>query len=568
MLKKLLLVLLAVVVILGVTAALMLGRAAPPERQVFINGKILTMDASNSIASAVAVERDRIVAVGDEAAIAAYRDGAQVIDLGGKVMMPGIIDAHGHFPGTGARAIMADLNSPPIGSIEEIADIQAALQPFVDQTAPGKWVSAMGYDDTLLAEKRHPTRQELDAVSTEHPIFITHVSGHMGVANSLALEVSAIDASTPNPEGGVIVKDPASGEPTGLLEETVAQEIQVGTAADTMTPGNLIAMFNTAVHDYVSQGVTTGQSGGAMGPMYQGLAWASKLGLVPFRLEVWPFWKLLGEDVLTGEFDLTPYETPYFRGQTMKIVSDGSIQGFTGYLADPYHTPFRGDADYRGYPIFPRAELVEIVGRVHATGMQMAIHANGDAAIDDVIHAFDLAQQANPVADPRLILIHSQMARDDQLDEMKRLGITPSFFSAHTYYWGDRHRDIFMGPERARRMSPSQSALERDLMFSTHLDSPVVPMEPMRMLWATVNRISTGGEVIGERQRIPAMEALRAITINAAYQIFRDDELGSIEPGKYADLVVLDGDPLTDPAAIADIQVLRTVVGGLTVFER
>ncbi|AQA20145.1 amidohydrolase [Halioglobus japonicus] len=546
----------------------MLGRAAPPERQVFINGKILTMDASNSIASAVAVERDRIVAVGDEAAIAAYRDGAQVIDLGGKVMMPGIIDAHGHFPGTGARAIMADLNSPPIGSIEEIADIQAALQPFVDQTAPGKWVSAMGYDDTLLAEKRHPTRQELDAVSTEHPIFITHVSGHMGVANSLALEVSAIDASTPNPEGGVIVKDPASGEPTGLLEETVAQEIQVGTAADTMTPGNLIAMFNTAVHDYVSQGVTTGQSGGAMGPMYQGLAWASKLGLVPFRLEVWPFWKLLGEDVLTGEFDLTPYETPYFRGQTMKIVSDGSIQGFTGYLADPYHTPFRGDADYRGYPIFPRAELVEIVGRVHATGMQMAIHANGDAAIDDVIHAFDLAQQANPVADPRLILIHSQMARDDQLDEMKRLGITPSFFSAHTYYWGDRHRDIFMGPERARRMSPSQSALERDLMFSTHLDSPVVPMEPMRMLWATVNRISTGGEVIGERQRIPAMEALRAITINAAYQIFRDDELGSIEPGKYADLVVLDGDPLTDPAAIADIQVLRTVVGGLTVFER
>ncbi|QFU77965.1 amidohydrolase [Halioglobus maricola] len=526
------------------------------------------MDAGNSIVSAVAVEGERIVAVGDEEALAAYRDGADVIDLGGRVMMPGVIDAHGHFPGTGTRAIMADLNSPPIGTVEEIADIQALLKPFVDKVAAGKWVMAMGYDDTLLAEKRHPTREELDAVSSEHPIFIVHVSGHMGVGNSLALEMSGINADTPNPEGGVIVKDPQTGEPTGLLEETSAQEVQLSTSADIMTPGNILAMFNTAVHDYVSQGVTTGQSGGAMGPMLKGLAWASKLGFVPFRLEVWPFWQLMGEDVLSGDVDLTPYDTPYFRGQTMKIVSDGSIQGFTGYLAHPYHTPFRGDADYQGYPIFPIEDLVDIVGRVHAAGIQMAIHANGDAAIDDVIYAFDKAQRENPVADPRLILIHSQMAREDQLDEMKRLGITPSFFSAHTYYWGDRHRDIFMGPERAFRMSPSKSALDRDLMFSVHLDSPVVPMEPMRMVWATVNRVSTGGNVIGADQRIPAMDALRAITINAAYQIFREDELGSIEPGKYADLVVLDGDPLGDPMAIADIEVLRTVVGGVTVYER
>ncbi|WP_231871198.1 amidohydrolase family protein, partial [Halioglobus sp. HI00S01] len=139
----------------------------------------------------------------------------------------------------------------------------------------------------------------------------------------------------------------------------------------------------------------------------------------------------------------------------MKIVSDGRIQGLTGYLADPYNTTLRGDADYRGSPIFPREELLEMDGRAHATGMPMAIHANGDAAIDDVIHAFDLAQQANPVADPRHLRVNQNKARDDQLDEMKRLGITPSFFSAHTYYWGDRHRDIFMGPERARRMSPS-----------------------------------------------------------------------------------------------------------------
>jgi len=163
--------------------------------------------------------------------------------------------------------------------------------------------------------------------------------------------------------------------------------------------------------------------------------------------------------------------------------------------------------------------------------------------------------------------VHAQMARDDQLDAMKSLGMTPSFFSAHTYYWGDRHRRIFMGPERADRMSPTRSALDRGLRFTVHLDTPVTPMNPLLLVWSTVNRISTGGQVIGADQRIPVMQALRAVTIDAAWQNFLDRDVGSLEPGKYADLVVLDGDVL-NAADLRQVAVDSTWVGGVNIYQR
>ena len=165
------------------------------------------------------------------------------------------------------------------------------------------------------------------------------------------------------------------------------------------------------------------------------------------------------------------------------------------------------------------------------------------------------------------MLIHAQMARDDQLSRMKALGVTPSFFSAHTWYWGDRHRDIFMGPERAARMSPAKSAETIGLRYSVHLDTPVVPMEPMQLLWSTVNRISTGGAVIGEAQRVSPMSALRAMTIDAAWQVFQEGRFGSLEPGKLADMLILDGDPLTAPD-VRDLRVDETIVGGVSVYRR
>jgi predicted amidohydrolase YtcJ len=214
-----------------------------------------------------------------------------------------------------------------------------------------------------------------------------------------------------------------------------------------------------------------------------------------------------------------------------------------------------------------REKLAIQVRNAHKAGLQVAIHCNGDAAIDDALFAFELAQGDFPRSDPRHVLVHCQMAREDQLDRMKRLGVSPSFFSLHTYYWGDRHTAIFMGPDRAARMSPAKSAIDRNMRFTIHTDTPVVPMNPLLLVWAAVNRISTSGQAIGAHQRITPLQALRAITINSAWQAFQEDTLGSIEPGKCADFVILSHNPLTQPMAIKDIRVLETIVAGETIYK-
>lgn len=252
----------------------------------------------------------------------------------------------------------------------------------------------------------------------------------------------------------------------------------------------------------------------------------------------------------------------------MKFFSDGSIQGYTGFLGHPYHVPYHGDVEYRGFPTMDQKQLVAEIGRYHRAGIQLAIHANGDAAIDNVLDAIEIAQKETPRPDIRHILVHAQMARADQLDRMARLSVTPSFFSAHTYYWGDRHRDIFIGPERAANISPTRWAKDRGLRFSVHLDTPVVPMNPRLLLWSTANRLSSSGRVIGPAQRLTVMEALRAMTIDAAWQIHQEDRIGSLEPGKLADLVVLSDDPHKHPEAIRDLAVETTLVGGVTIYSR
>jgi predicted amidohydrolase YtcJ len=515
----------------------------------------------------VAIEGDRIVTVGSRADVESHiQAGAQVHDLQGRTLLPGFIDAHGHFPGSGLRVIGVDLNSPPIGDTRTIPELLAALKAKADATSAGEWIFGFGYDDTLLAEKRHPTREDLDAASSDHPIFIMHVSGHMLVANSLALELAGIDENTPDPDGGVIVKDPETGRLTGLLEENAATPIQQ-IAAD-FSVWDFVAMVEDAATEYASVGVTTAQSGAVSLQLATGLVWASRLGMIPFRLELWPLFDQLGPKLLDGSVDPDSLSSDRVRLGAIKIIADGSIQGFTGYLSEPYHIPFHGDAMYRGYPRVNRDDLVDAVRKYHAAGYQLAIHGNGDASIDDIIHAVSEAQRLHPREDARTIVIHSQMARPDQLDDMKRLGMTPSFFAAHTYYWGDRHWSTFMGPERAERMSPTKSSLDRDLRFSVHLDTPVTPMIPVLAVWSAVNRVSTGGRVIGEAERIDPMQALRAVTIDAAWQIFREEELGSIEIGKLADLVVLDGNPLERPEAIRDLEVVQTVVGGVTIYRR
>ena len=565
--KSLLLVLLALVVGLGVLVKIALRTPVPPAHQVFINGDILTMDGGNSVVQALSTRGELIEAVGTtEDIMALVADDTLVVDLRGRTALPGFIDAHGHFPGSGLKAIAADLNSPPIGDKTTMAEVLAAIEAQVAGKSPGEWVSGFGYDDTLLAENRHPTRAELDAVSTEHPISVMHISGHMLVANSLALELVGIDASTPNPEGGVIGRRAGSQEPNGLLEETARMDLM--NQMQDMKLVDTYRLFKSAANEYSAIGVTTAQSGGVSRELAKGLSFFSKIGVIPQRLVLFPFETAFGDSLLNGEYDPASYRSDKLTMGAVKLVADGSIQGFTGYLSMPYHTAYHGDAQYRGYPTISREALFQQVEALHRAGYQLAIHGNGDESIEDILDAFEAAQQVHPVEDPRMILIHSQMAREDQVARMRDLGVTPSFFTAHTWYWGDRHRDIFMGPERAAVISPSVWAQNHGVRFSSHLDTPVTPMEPLQAVWSLVHRQTVGGDVLGPEQRIDVMDALRAVTIDAAWQVFQENNRGSLEPGKYADLVVLSGSPLEKPVDMRDLQVERTVIGGATIFER
>ncbi|NJO36929.1 MAG: amidohydrolase family protein [Rhizobiales bacterium] len=266
--------------------------------------------------------------------------------------------------------------------------------------------------------------------------------------------------------------------------------------------------------------------------------------------------------IAAGRIDLGVPDPRHLKIGPRKLFSDGSIQVFTAYMSQPYHTPFRGDAGYRGYPVYDRDVLAGHVLRLHEAGHQIHVHVNGDAAGDDVLRALERAQDRHPRSDHRHTIIHGQTLRDDQLDRMAALGVTVSFFSFHVYVWGDRHRELFLGPERAKRISPAASAARRGIRYTLHNDTPVTPMRPLPLIWCAVNRVTAGGRVLGPEQRISPTQALRAHTIDAAWQVFRDDDLGSIEVGKSADFAVLSKNPLEHAECIKDIEVLATIKDG------
>jgi predicted amidohydrolase YtcJ len=559
------LALLAVVVVVGGIGWLRL-HPSPPGLQVWTNGRVLTMDAEGRQATALVIEDDRIVAVGTDEEVQRWLPDADVeIDLEGRTVVPGFIEAHGHFPGAGLVAVAADLNSPPIGTVRTIAEALQALEQ-VDAAQPGDgWLIGFGYDDTMLEEMRHFTTADLDSVSTTRPILAMHISAHMAVVNSLALERFGITAETPDPPGGEIRKDPKTGQPTGLLLETASRPLQM--AALNMPPLQQIDVVRSAAQLYAAQGFTTVQNGLATIEQIKGMSAGSKLGLIPQRLVLWPKDEL-GLEVAEGVVDLEQFASDRVYVGATKLVGDGSIQGYTGFLSAPYHQAGEHPADYRGYPNIDADTLNAQVKAIHCAGQQVAVHENGDAGIDLFLDAWEAALEACPSEDARPILVHAQMSRPDQLERMKKLGVVPSFFSAHVYYWGDRHRDIFLGPERAARISPAASAAALGIRFTTHLDTPIVPIDSMLQLWTPVARETSSGQALGPEERISVEQALYAMTSEAAWQLRLEDQVGSIEADKKADLVILSANPLEYEGDLRDIAIERTLVGGVTIYQK
>lgn len=546
-----------ITILLGPAVCSIIAIAQPrvaPE-VILLGGTVITLDGRDRIYQALAIAEGKILAVGSAAEIGRLAsEQTSIVNLHGRSVLAGFYAAHDHLQQVGEYALFtADLASPPVGEVRNIAGILASLTEREKTTSAGAWIRGSNYDDTLLSEKRHPTRYELDQVSRDHPIWINHVSGHLGVANSRALEIAGITRDTPQPEGGRIHKDTRTGEPNGVFEES-----SLGLVTKYRPPlsdEQWIEAIRFAAQRYVARGVTTTVIAGGNLAGFRNLPVADQKDFLPLRVV------LTSRQTLQGSSDR-------IRLGGVKLGQDGSIQGYTGYLSRPYFRPPGDDSTYRGYPAHTAEQLADIVQQVHREGRQILTHGNGDAAIDDILSAYRQALKQTPRPDSRHRIEHCQTVREDQLDAMKQLGVTPSFFVAHVYYWGDRHRDIFLGPERAARISPLASARRRGIRFTLHNDSPASPVNPLLLVWCAVNRLTYGGKVLGPEQRIPVIAALRAVTSDAAWQNFEENTKGSIEPGKLADLVVLDENPLSvPPTHLKDINISMTIVGGKTVYE-
>lgn len=533
--------------------------------KIFHNANVLTVDAVNTIAQAVAITGDRILKVGMNKDILALADSDTVIvDLQKKTLIPGFYDPHGHFfYDSETQATSVDLNSAPIGTCQTFADCFVALKERVAETPKGDWVVGYGFDDTMIAEKDFFTRHHLDELSTEHPILVRHISGHLGVLNTLGLEKFAYNKDTKDPEGGVIRREEDGITPNGVIEETaILASFQI------IPPLGHDALKEAIIkHGYrhASYGITTTIEAGVVNkPHVVAIQEAIAEKKMPIRLFMNMF------ENKFEEFRNEPCND-YLQVGGIKLLQDGSIQGYTAYLSKPYHTPqpSSNDPEWRGYPIHTPEELFNKIRHYHEQDIQIIVHTNGDQATEDVLNAFEKALEEYPRFDHRCLVIHAQMAREDQLDRFKKLGMTPSFFTAHEYYWGDRHKALFLGPERAERQNPMQSAIKRGIICTGHNDAPITPTDPLLVMWIAVNRLSSTGQLMGEDQRISAIEALRACTYNPAWQNFEEKEKGSIEAGKFADLVVLEEDPTTcDPMHIRNINILATYVGGEAVYQK
>jgi predicted amidohydrolase YtcJ len=532
---------------------------------VYVGAHILTMDPALPSARSLAVRGERIVCVAADDACAEGFAGARRVALGARALLPGFVDAHGHVTMLATFVDHANLSSPPVGSVTSIATLQDALRARLAAHPPatGEWLFGWGYDDSLLAERRHPTRDDLDAVSRDVPIAILHVSAHLAVANGAALAFAGVSPATPDPPGGHFRRREGSSEPNGVMEEAALYAV-LGKSGALKSPSP--AQLARALGVYAANGFTLAQDG-ASGPSdIAALEAAAAEGALQLDVVYYPI-------VRDPAQPLPAVPLRELRGRVawggMKLILDGSPQGKTAFLTQPYFVPPPGQpADYRGYPMAPQPFVDAALARFLPAGIPVIAHANGDAAEDMLIEAVARAVALAPGRDHRTVMIHAQTVRDDQLDRMKALGMIPSFFSAHAFYWGDWHRDSVLGPERAARISPTRSAQARGLPYTIHNDAPVVPPDAIRLLWATTNRLTRSGKVLGPAQRATTLEALRALTTNGAYQYFAEKERGSLSEGKLADLVVLSHDPLALPRAkLLELKVEETVSRGKVVFE-
>jgi predicted amidohydrolase YtcJ len=530
---------------------------------ILINGKIITVDKNDSIVEAVAILDNKFVAVGNTYDIKTLvGPRTEILNLKGKTAMPGIIDSHTHPSSISFKFMEIDCRSPPISSITEILEM---IKAKADKVGAGKWIRGVAFNDSKLIEKRHITRWELDSVTPNNPVFILSDTGHQSLANSEAFEIAGITKDTLDPPGGKIERD-EGGIPTGLLYENanglVRQHIPEYTVEE------LKAGYNMTVEQLASWGITSTHN--ASGRMNGIRAYKQLLdeGTKKVRMSLMvSVNKDTPGDVLEGLI-LGGIESGFgdnwLKIMSIKIMGDGSGAGGTCCVYKPQN---RGPRNHGIWMTTPE-EIKRLTLKSHNAGLRVSIHSIGDRGIDIALDAIEKAHKTTPMPDMRHRIEHNSLCGPKQLKRIKELGVTPSSSIGYMYGLGDQYYENF-GPERSRWLHPHKTMKEMKIIAGGNSDCPVTYYSPFVQIYAAVTRKTSSGNLVGPEEAISVMDAIRIFTWNGAYLSKDEDKLGSIEPGKLADLIVLDKDILTvDSDDIKEIQVLTTIVDGKIVYNK
>lgn len=537
-------------------------------KTIYYNGNIICADKNNRVKKAVLIKNGKIKAVGSNRKILKAREHARLINLEGKTMLPGFIDSHSYIVAAAQYFTMVNLSeAKSVYDVVKMLLNRFEKRPLKD----GEWLFGTEYDNTKFRSGLHPTKFDLDKISKDIPVFIFHVSGRIAVANSKALDLLGYSGKNFTvPSGGVVQMIDGTQEPNGVLEEKAFLSKEKKKLIPSPSVDSVLEALVKAQKLYASYGVTTCQDAGVDEKVNELLQMLSENDMAFIDIigyAIYPFTeKLMGE---TNSYSAKYYN--HYKLMGGKIWLDGSIVDRTAWLKKPYYkVPKQYVKDYSGYSRITDPVLIDYLAKCILYKYQVCGHCNGDAAADQFINCYKTAIEiTGNDMDLRPVMVQAQTIDEDQLDEMEKIKMIPSFFIDHIWYCGDYYYESVLGPERSNRINPSNSALKRKMNFTFHQDTPVImPIMPLT-LYSAVNRKTQNGRVLGEEQRISIKDAIRAVTINAAYQYFEEDIKGSIEPGKLADLVILDRNPLEIPAEdLKNIVVLQTIKEGKTIFKR
>ncbi len=511
--------------------------------KIYINGDFITLE--NDDIEAILIENDKIIKTGSKDEVMKLADtNTEIIDLNGNTLMPAFIDAHSHI-----FALAKSLMQISIDGLTSIEEIKNCLAEYKKENRTNEWIIVNGYDNNILKNRQHITKNELDEIFPDTPVIIENKSRHNGVVNSKALEMLGITKTTANPEGGRIFYD------TGLLEENAFIDSLKKIPLPKME--EIINAFKEAQEIYASHGITMAQEGvitNDLAKIFKLLANNNEI-----FLDIVAYMDYKNMDEIKKEYSeyINKYKNKFKIGG-IKIFLDGSPQAKTAWLREAY----ANEPEYYGYRIMKDEDVEEILEKAKESKLQILAHCNGDKAAEQYINAVNKVSNLK-----RPVMIHAQLLGLDQLEDVKKYNIIPSFFISHIYYFGDIHIKN-LGIKRAEHISPAGSSLKQDILFTFHQDTPVIEPNMFETIWCAVNRTTKEGKVLGEDEKISVLEAIKAVTINSAYQYGEEDVKGSLKAGKKADLIIVDRNPLNvDKNELRNIKILETIKDGKTIYK-